>query len=253
MPTDLPVIQIVPGLLLGWLCGGLVNYLSDVLPQRRRPVAPFCLGCQAPLPWWHYLLPRPCPGCTTPPRRRAWLVLVVFALAGAWMLAAPPQRLGPWLGLVWLVYFGVIIVIDVEHHLILHPVSWAGAGLGLLTGWWLHGWLDTLLGGLGGFGIMLAFYWLGMVFARWLKRRRGEEIDEDEALGFGDVNLSGVIGLLLGWPGVVAGLILAVLLGGLISLVYLVFMAVRHRYRLAMAVPYGPFLALAAIWLLYLR
>lgn len=245
------IVRLLLGLLLGWLSGGLVNYLSDVLPTRRQLTPPFCRQCQAATGWLAPWLPRPCPACGAPPGLRAWLTLAAFLALGAWMLAAPPERLGPWLGLLWLVYFGVIIVIDVEHHLILHPVSLVGALLALAVGWQRHGLIPTLIGGAFGFGLMWGAYALGIVFARWLKRRRGEAFDEDEALGFGDVTLSGVIGLLLGWPGIGAGLVLAVLLGGAASLLYLAFMAGQGKYRLALAVPYGPFLALATILLLY--
>jgi len=34
--------------LLGWICGILVNYLSDILPVKPWLAAPICLHCQAP-------------------------------------------------------------------------------------------------------------------------------------------------------------------------------------------------------------
>jgi len=149
-----------------------------------------------------------------------------------------------------LLYFGVVVVIDVEHRLILHPVSLVGALLGLGVGIWAHGMQSTLIGGIAGFGIMLAFHGFGNLFARLMARLRGAEIDE-VALGFGDVNLSGVLGLLLGWPGIVGGLLLAILLGGVVSLFYLVFMLILRRYRIFTAIPYGPFLVASAVLLLY--
>lgn len=85
---------------------------------------------------------------------------------------------------------------------------------------------------------------------RWMSRRSGG-IDEDEALGFGDVNLSGVIGLMLGWPGIAAGLILTIFIAGIVSLVYLLIRLLTRRYQAFMAIPYGPFLVASAIILLY--
>lgn len=241
-------------ILAGWMAGWLVNYLSDVLPHRRRLTAPFCSHCQQQTGWLNYLIwPRRCKYCQTPRRRRVWLVEVVsiFAILGAWI--SPPDRLGFVLGLFWLIYFGIIIVIDIEHHLILHPVSWVGAALGLVTGIWLHGWPNTIIGGATGYGIMLIFYWLGIAYVRFLARRKGRTIEEGDAFGFGDVNLSGVIGLLLGWPGILAGLMIAVLLSGAFMLLYLTVMLITKRYTPNMALPYGPFLAASAIYLLYLR
>jgi prepilin signal peptidase PulO-like enzyme (type II secretory pathway) len=62
-----------------------------------------------------------------------------------------------------------------------------------------------------------------------------------------------VIGLLLGWPGVLAGLVLAVLIAGAVTLVYLLVMVISRRYTPNLALPYGPFLAASAIFLLFFR
>jgi leader peptidase (prepilin peptidase)/N-methyltransferase len=73
------------------------------------------------------------------------------------------------------------------------------------------------------------------------------------ALGFGDVNLSGVLGLLLGWPAILVGLLLAVLLAGIVSLIYLIIMLALRRYRLFTALPYGPFLIAGAGLIIFFR
>ncbi len=156
-----------------------------------------------------------------------------------------------WGWVLWL-YFAVVAVIDLEHRLILHPISWTGAALGLGLGFWQHGILDTLLGGAAGYGAMFALYLLGDLFARWMARRRGEELDE-VALGFGDVNLMGVIGLILGWPGIVAGLLLGIIIGGTGSFLYLLGMLLFRRYKVFTAIPYGPFLITAALLLLFFK
>jgi leader peptidase (prepilin peptidase)/N-methyltransferase len=185
--------------------------------------------------------------------RRTWIVELVFIVAATQIWLSPSKQLGFWIGLIWLVYFGVIVVIDIEHRLILHPVSWVGAALGMATGIWLHGWLSTIIGGAVGFGIMLVFYWFGILYVRTIARRKGDPVEAGDAFGFGDVNLSGVIGLLLGWPGILAGLVFAILFAGAFTLVYLAAMLVLRRYRPNMALPYGPFLAASAIFLLFLR
>jgi len=149
-----------------------------------------------------------------------------------------------------LVYLAIVAVIDIEHRLILHPVSIVGAGLGLLIGIWLRGWSQTLIGGAAGFGMMLLLYYLGDWFARWLARKRGQDLEE-VALGFGDVNLAGVLGLMLGWPGIVAGLLLAILLGGAVSLLIIASQVITRRYTPFTAIPYAPFLILGFIILLY--
>lgn len=244
---------ILPIAILGWICGALVNYLADVLPLRRRIVPPFCVKCEKPFPLKNYLLwPRRCPDCGTRRSFRTWLVEFCAVAIAVWLWLAPPGMLGFWGGLALLAYFGVIVVIDVEHHLILHPVSLFGAGFALIIGVWLHGLVPTLLGGLAGFGIMLIFYYIGVLFAHFMARRRGDAA-EGEALGFGDVALSGVLGLLLGWPTILVGLFLGILFGAVASVIFLLSMLLFRRFRLFAAIPYGPFLIAGAVVLLYFR
>ena len=240
-------------IVFGWLSGALVNYLADVLPFKRRPAAPMCVHCQAEMPLLQYLFwPRLCLTCGKRRLLRTWLVEVVYLGLALWLWGAAPAKMGFWLGWLVLVYFGVVTVIDLEHKLILHPVSLVGAVLMLLIGSYLHGLPAALLGGAVGFGVMLGLYFLGVLLLKLVGRLRGETID-DEALGFGDVNLSGVLGLLLGWPGIAAGLFLAVLLAGVIMGLYLLVQVLRRRYKLLTALPYGPFLIAAAFLILFLR
>jgi leader peptidase (prepilin peptidase)/N-methyltransferase len=177
-------------------------------------------------------------------------VELLFVSASLWLWLRPPSNFNLVIGLLLLVYFGVVTVIDLEYRLILHPVSLIGAVLGLFIGIYLHGVISTIIGGVVGFSVMFLLYYLGIIFMRWLSRLRGE-ITEDEAIGFGDVNLSGVIGLMLGWPGIVAGLILTILIAGVVSLLYLLIQLVTGRYQAFMAIPYGPFLVASAVVLLY--
>ncbi len=238
-------------LLLGAVAGALVNYLADVLPRWRRLVAPRCLNCgEAQTVWNYFLWPRRCPHCRQPRRRRS--IAVELALIGAtiWIWRAPPG-LGFWFGFVILIFFAVVVLIDLEHRLILHPVSAVGALLGALAGTAAHGPLQTALGGVAGFTVMLVFYYLGTLFVRLVLRAQGQAIDE-VALGFGDVTLSGILGLMLGWPNILMGLLLAILAGGAGSLVYVIVTTLSRRYRRFAAIPYAPYLVLGAALLLYL-
>ncbi len=238
--------------VLGWVCGAFVNYLADVLPLRRKLVSPFCLHCRQNFTWLNYLLwPRRCSFCNRRRSWRTWVVEITSILAALWLWNRPPAKLGFWLGLILLVYFGMIVLIDMEHRLILHPTSIAGAVLALGLGVWMHGLRSTLVGGLMGFGIMLAIYYFGLLLGRLITRRRG--YGEEEALGFGDVNLSGIIGLLLGESVIIYGLVLGIVIGAAGSLVVMLVLLAIRRYRLFTAIPYGPFLVASAIVLLYFK
>jgi prepilin signal peptidase PulO-like enzyme (type II secretory pathway) len=237
----------------GWLLGAVVNYLADVLPLRRKLTRPFYIACDTTQGWANYLLwPRQCPPCQIRRRLRVWVVEIVYILASVLISIYPPVKIGYWLGMVVLAYFGVVVLIDLEYRLIMHPVSIFGAVLGLFVGYLRVGWLYTVLGGIAGFAVMWLLYQLGALIMKLVGRRRGQPVN-DVALGFGDVNLSGVLGLMLGWPLILVGLVVAVLVGGLVSLGYIVYSLLTHKYQAFMALPYGPFLIFGAFLLVYLQ
>lgn len=243
------ILAVIPG----WLCGALVNYIADVLPLRRRLSPPFCIQCDTTQSWLNYLFwPRKCPTCGLRRSIRVWVVEIIYSVASVWMSIVPPAKLGYWLGLIILGFLGVVVLIDLEYRLIMHPVSIFGALLGLLVGFINVGWWRSLIGGVAGFAVMGLFYLLGVFIMKMVSRRRGQLVD-DVALGFGDVNLSGVLGLMLGWPVILLGLVMAVFIAGLVSLIYIILKLVTRKYQAFMALPYGPFLVIGAVVLIYFR
>ena len=259
-------ILMIP-LLLGWVAGLLVNYLSDVLPVTRRFSQPACPNCRAPYRWIEYLTFRACSSCGRKRSLRTWLVLILGVASYLYFWLSPPKALGFALAAILLVYFGLITVIDLEHRLILHPTSLVGAVLGLGIGTFVQnkihqGWIQglgySILGGIVGFGILLILYQFGALVTRMRARRMrtaGQTTDDEEALGGGDVYLAGVLGLLLGWPFILNGILLAVLIGGAVSILFLIALLVRRRYSseaLMTFIPYGPYFVLSAFILLYL-
>jgi leader peptidase (prepilin peptidase)/N-methyltransferase len=177
-------------------------------------------------------------------------VEVFYIVASVLINQNPPDKLGYFIGLVVLMYFGVVVIIDLEYRLIMHPVSIFGAVLGLLVGYLRVGLVNTLIGGVVGFGSMWLFYMLGILIIKLIDRMRKRPVN-DVALGFGDVNLSGVLGLMLGWPLILFSLIISVLIGGLVSLIYILIKLIKGEYSAFMALPYGPFLVSGAIILIY--
>jgi leader peptidase (prepilin peptidase)/N-methyltransferase len=244
-------MEIVLAAILGWLCGVLVNYLADVLPVTRRFSVPVCTACEKPRSLVDVFLLRSCSACHAKRSLRSWGVQIFFLATSVYLFLNPPARLGYIAGIGLLAFFGVIFVIDLEYRLVLHPVSLAGAAIGLVVGIWQKGLEVTLIGGAAGFAIMFGLYYLGIQFNKLMARIRHQEIDE-VALGFGDVNLAGVVGLMLGWPEIVGGLLLAILLGGAVSLLIIVGMALLRRYKAMMAIPYAPFILLGAVIFLYI-
>jgi prepilin signal peptidase PulO-like enzyme (type II secretory pathway) len=58
---------------------------------------------------------------------------------------------------------------------------------------------------------------------------------------------------MLGWPLILVGLVAAILIAGLVSLIYIVIKLITGKYQAFMALPYGPFLVLGAVMLIYFR
>jgi leader peptidase (prepilin peptidase)/N-methyltransferase len=87
---------------------------------------------------------------------------------------------------------------------------------------------------------------LGQGYALVQARLRGQPLDE-VAFGGGDVNLAGLIGLAVGWSGVLLALFIGVVSAGLFSLGYVVIQLMRGRYNPHTPIPYGPFLVLGGL------
>ena len=252
-------------IVLGWVAGLFVNYASDVLPVTRRFGLPACPNCQTPFSWLDYLTIHACRNCRTRQSLRTWIVQILSIASFTYFWLFPPIGLGLPLSLIVLTYFGVIIVIDLEHRLILHPTSLFGAFLGLIVGTYLYsknatvasGALTSILGGVAGFGIMFGLYQLGALVARIRARKMraaGQTEDDEEALGGGDVFLTGVLGLMLGWPNIILGITAGALVGGVVGVLALIGQFIKRRYAensLMTFIPYGPSLVLGAFYILY--
>ena len=176
---------------------------------------------------------------------------IVEAAAIFWPLVLytiDPTALFFWPTFLLSMYFLLVIVIDYEHRLILFvltiPAAILLAVLGSLDP--SRGPEKTLLGGLVGFVAVFGLYLLGGLFARLIWRLRNQPLEE-VAFGFGDVMLAGVIGLTVGYPGIILALLLGVLAGGLFSLGFILVMVLRRRYEVFMPIPYSPFLILGGM------
>jgi leader peptidase (prepilin peptidase)/N-methyltransferase len=200
---------------------------------------PRCPQCGTRLPWRHLLTE----------------VGTAALFAFLWYRYGTTQD---WVFLVpYTVYsaiFVLVIVIDLEHKLILNVVMYPAWLLALLAS--LFHPTDyferlALLGGVVGFGLLFLVFWMGELFVKVMGKVRGKPI-HTAAFGFGDVRLGGFIGLILGFPDVLTALFIAILLGGLAGLIYWFVQAViRRRYSLFTPIPYGPFLVIGAMLVMF--
>lgn len=248
-------------LIVGLLVGTALNGLADDLPpsatgERHGPRWPHCRACNqrygllSTVALLGVFFGRgQCAHCgaSRPLRHLAVELVTALSWVGVWYWAdGVVARFLP--AALIVSAFMLIAVIDLEHRLILWAVI-APAALGALLIGWLdpaRGWQKTLLGAGAGYGLMALIFLLAQGYMWLAGHMRGEPLTE-VALGGGDVNLAGLIGLVVGWSGVVVALLIAIAGGGLFSLAYLIVQSARRRYNPHTPIPYGPFLILGAV------
>lgn len=245
-------MSIIYSIIGGIISSTLVNYFSDVLPGSRKISAPLCRGCQQQFHLIPYLLIKPCSNCGR--KRGIRALVVVFLMVGSsfFLNQHPFFGLGYWASLPILVFFGTIVVIDIEHHLVLLETSLSGMLMLMVYGWYIRGIIPTILGGLAGFLILFTLFILGVGFARLVGRIRRRKVGE-VAFGFGDVFAGTFLGLLAGWPGIAGVVILGMLTFAAFSVVYLLMLIATRRYRaFGNPLPFVPFLVLGTVVMHYL-
>lgn len=235
---------------VGTLVSLLLNYLADVLPRDRKFSRPVCRKCLHPYSVKEYLFSFRCPECQSKPSTRYWVVLIL-SMALSVALALYPLPFTFWVSLPLVSFLALIVIIDIEHRAVLYETDIVGVIFGIVYGLLLHKPINMFFGGLFGAGIMLALYYLGVLFNRVLGKIRKQEIEE-VALGFGDVFVCGYLGLVVGWPQAVGMVIIAILIGGVFALGYLLTKMATRKYSAFSAIPYAPFLILATLLMFYL-
>ena len=226
--------------LFGIVVGGVVNQLGSDLPRRGTPTRPHCPYCGRDRPWWQwlgvvaYVMRRPqCQPCGAPMRLRRPLVEVGLGVTYGylWVLLGPSIEL-LFYGL-YSAILALVLITDLEHRLILDAVTYPAVALGLLGSFFVPGvtWWSALIGG----GIALIFFYLAALI--------GHVVFGAGALGGGDVKLAAFIGVVTGYPLVIEAIVLAILIGALVSLILLI----TGARSLSDYVPYGPFLVAGAV------
>ena len=230
--------------LLGVAVGLLLNVVIDRVPARQplRPLRFRCPRCpedaadRPGLPVTAWLRPRGlCPVC----RQRLPARYLLVPLANGVLFAVAAVRIGAdWALPAYLLFFAALLaisVIDLQLQIIpnriVYPAIFLSVPL-LAAAAVAQDELPSLSRAL--IGATLA--WLALLLIHLIS---------PGGMGFGDVRLSFLLGLFLGWISyghVVAGLFLGFLLGALVGVV-LVLAGLRARTD---HVPFGPFLAAGA-------
>ena len=125
-----------------------------------------------------------------------------------------------------------LFVIDLEHRLLPDRITLPGMVTGLLASLLLPpGIRDALIGTLAGGGVLWA---IGEAYYRY---------SGEEGMGGGDVKMLAMIGAFLGWQLVLVTLVFSSIAGAVTGVIVLA----ARRGSMKYALPYGTFLAIAAI------
>ncbi len=254
--------------IFGACIGSYLNVCIYRIPREESTVKPrsHCPHCKKQIAWWNniplvsYIVLRArCTECGGKIIPRYFLVelLVAVLFLLAWLkydfLGAPAS-----LGLVqiydfelvpicWLIISGLVLgtFVDFEHLIIPDRVTIGGCIAGLMlsiTFPSLHG-EESMIASVASSAIGLVVGWGGL----WLVAILGRWAFKKEAMGFGDVKLLGAIGAFFGWQGVLFTLIVSSFLGSIAGIL----MVVTKNKEMQSRIPYGPYIALAAILWMY--
>ena len=236
---------------IGASVGSFLNVVADRLPDGRSLVSPrsYCEACNKPLtsldlvPILSYFgLRGRCRHCGAGIPAR---VVVVEAAAGL-LFTVAYLRYG--LGLDFVVLCAalslllVVGIIDLERGLILNRVVYPSILVLLVVApfWSELGLPRTFFGNEGLFFSLLNSVLAGLgAFLFFM----GITLAYPQGMGGGDVKLAGLLGLLLGYPGVLIGLWISIISGGAFAVALLL---TKKKGRKD-AIPFGPFLSLGAV------
>ena len=255
---------------LGACMGSFLNVCIYRIPREESVVTPgsHCPHCATPIAWYDnlpllswLLLRAKCRKCGGPISARYVLVELLTAILFlmVWLKFSPAGhpcslalspvfdiRLVP---IYWLAVFGLMLgtFVDLEHMIIPDRVSLGGIVLGIGLSALvpsMHPRATTALGGASA-ALLGAAVGAGSL---WLVAMLGKIIFRKDAMGLGDVKLLGAIGAFLGWVPVVFTIMMSSFAGAIVG----VTLVLSGRKEMQSRIPYGPYLALAAlVWMFW--
>ena len=230
-------IWIAGFVVLGTVVASFLNVLIDRLPNNQSLLSPrsHCASCHHRLtikdlvPVFSYLWLRGrCRYCqSSVPRRLLWVEVGTGALFG-YLYSHYGFHIDLPIILFYCCLFIILMVVDLEHNLILNKVTYPAMVVALLISVFSAepGIVHAAIGG----GIGLGLFLLVALISRG-------------GMGWGDVKMAVLIGLVTGYPLIFIALVLAIILGGLVAIMLLMFKKKGRKEGIA----YGPYLSLAAI------
>lgn len=225
--------------LFGLAVGSFLNVLIYRLPRtipfvRGRSFCPHCkssLRAADLVPLFSFLFLRGrCRYCRAPISWRYPLVELLSGTGLALLFISFDLTLlfCQW-GILYLLLLPLFFI-DLERQLLPDIITLPGVALGLAFNWGVGNWIAPLLGAAigGGFFLLIALLWKG-------------------GMGGGDVKLALMVGAFIGYPLVLPWLLLSFIIGAMGGIVGMVAFKLKGKS----AIPFGPYMATAAILTVY--
>lgn len=218
--------------ILGWVVGYVVNQISDYLPKARFAATMPSFELGVPGIWGIF--------GQNQGRRRPLILEVSAIILFTALPSLIPNRINLIVNSFHIAVLLLIIVIDLENRLIFDIVTYPATILAVIGSLFVTSDENSLLLSLAGAAAGLVAFWLLYKIAQLAYGA------ESGALGAGDVKLAMLMGAMLGFHRIFFALFLGMILGGVISFLLLI----SRRVNRETALPYGQYLAAAAIIML---
>ena len=242
----MPTVMLAFSFILGAVIGSFLNVCIYRIPAGESIVHPpsRCPACGAGIRWHqnvpilsYILLRGRCAACRV---RISPRYPLVEALSGL-LFALVFFHFGfQWATHVYWLFAASLIVItfiDLDHQIIPDVISLPGIVVGFICSFavpWLS-WSDSLIGILVGGG---SLYLVAVGY---------ELLTKKEGMGGGDIKLLAMIGAFLGWQAVLPVIFLSSFVGSLVGVPIMLLKKADSK----LAIPFGPFLAAAALFYLF--
>ena len=239
-------LLLVVAFVFGAVIGSFLNVCIYRIPAGKSVVSPpsSCPVCAHQIRWYEnipifsylFLLGK-CSNCKSKISIRYPLIETLSGVLFVVVLYSFGFSLATLVYWIFAAALLTIAFIDLDHQIIPDVISLPGVPVGLVCSFyvpWLS-WSDSLYGILLGGGVLYAVAWLY------------QTLTKREGMGGGDIKLLAMIGAFLGWGAIFPIVFFASLAGTLIGLPLM--LVKKEDSRLAL--PFGPFLASAALVYLF--
>jgi leader peptidase (prepilin peptidase) / N-methyltransferase len=238
----MPSLELAIVAFLGLAIGSFLNVVIHRLPRNQSLVSPGsrCPSCgyslraadNVPILSYLFLAGR-CRNCRTGISLRYPIVelitgglFVLFYVVFGWTALLAVR-------LLFVSAMVALFAIDLEHHLLPDAITLPGIVVGLVASAFLPpGFVNAFIGTLLGGGVLWA---IGEAYYRY---------SGQEGMGGGDVKMLAMIGAFLGWQQVIVTLVFSSIAGSIVGVIVI---AIK-RGGMKHALPYGTFLAIAAVF-----